>query len=214
VTTTGINYQPAFRFPGQYEDEETGLVYNWNRYYIPEIGRYNRVDPILFPSRFGCDQHSYTYVGSNPIMFADLEGLYYPHIHYNITRKYDKCTGWKLALEIVKVDAPPHKVEEHYPTKEEYVKKLNEGMNECSIEKFALAMHMMQDYHSHVLKAHVYFPETINMHPKDIHKDRYIKGYHKLIFDEWKADPRTNHIDEMMERETKKWVERFCDAYK
>ncbi len=30
------------RFPSQYFDEETELHYNWQRYYNPEIGRYNR----------------------------------------------------------------------------------------------------------------------------------------------------------------------------
>ena len=70
VTTTGINYQPAFRFPGQYEDEETGLVYNWNRYYIPEIGRYNRVDPV---SSYA--DNIYVYAMNNPIIFIDPLGL-------------------------------------------------------------------------------------------------------------------------------------------
>jgi len=34
-----------FRFPGQYWDEETGLNYNWHRYYEPTIGRYLTPDP-------------------------------------------------------------------------------------------------------------------------------------------------------------------------
>jgi len=36
---SGDIIQPL-RFPGQYYDEETGLHYNWNRYYKPEWGRY------------------------------------------------------------------------------------------------------------------------------------------------------------------------------
>jgi len=35
-----------FRFPGQYEDSETGLYYNRFRYYTPDEGIYTQCDPI------------------------------------------------------------------------------------------------------------------------------------------------------------------------
>lgn len=34
------------RAAGQTEDQETGLLYNYHRYYSPAIGRYLKVDPI------------------------------------------------------------------------------------------------------------------------------------------------------------------------
>ena len=37
------------RFPGQYNDSETGLHQNWYRDYKPELARYVESDPILLP---------------------------------------------------------------------------------------------------------------------------------------------------------------------
>lgn len=61
-----------FRFPGQYEDPETGLHYNRYRYYDPEAGRYISPDPI---GVFG-GLNLYTY-GPNPVGWADPMGWYH-----------------------------------------------------------------------------------------------------------------------------------------
>jgi len=44
--TTGQPWRCPFRWPGQYEDPETGLHYNRFRYYDPGTGQYTSQDPI------------------------------------------------------------------------------------------------------------------------------------------------------------------------
>jgi len=67
----GIVWSMPFRFPGQYADKEfdESIFYNWHRYYIPHIGRYNRADP--YRGSF----NSFSYVMNNPDKYVDPKGL-------------------------------------------------------------------------------------------------------------------------------------------
>jgi RHS repeat-associated protein len=60
------------RFAGQYYDQETGLHYNYHRYYDPKLGRYLRADPI------GPDDgiNLYAYAPNSPINYIDQSGLF------------------------------------------------------------------------------------------------------------------------------------------
>jgi RHS repeat-associated protein len=60
-----------FRFPGQYYDPETGLHYNYFRYYNPQTGRYITPDPIGLEGGINL----FAYVANNPVNLIDLWGL-------------------------------------------------------------------------------------------------------------------------------------------
>ncbi|MGA1870214.1 MAG: RHS repeat-associated core domain-containing protein, partial [bacterium] len=60
------------RFPGQYYDEETGLYYNYHRYYEPIVSRYLQLDPIGIDSNLNL----YLYGNNNPVNLIDSLGLY------------------------------------------------------------------------------------------------------------------------------------------
>jgi len=118
ATTTVNTVNNNLRFPGQYYDEESGLHYNYFRYYDPKIGRYITHDPfgiipgltkdpsLHLPRKIrrrlaGMDttdflrsglNHPYLYVKANPLSIIDPFGLA-PDCSYYDTRCNEDGTG-------------------------------------------------------------------------------------------------------------------------
>jgi RHS repeat-associated protein len=83
---TGRLVVTNLRLPGQYDERLfaaaglTGLqgpYYNWNRWYLPSMGRYMELDPVAleggFNAAFGVDW--YGYARQNPLSWTDEDGL-------------------------------------------------------------------------------------------------------------------------------------------
>jgi RHS repeat-associated protein len=100
--------QPAehhcpFRFPGQYEDIETGLYYNRHRHYDPLTGQYASPDPIGLA---GGDRPQ-GYVGNpgvwvDPFAFNAVTPTYSPYVS-----RLDPKTGGPMAIDTSKFTSGP-----------------------------------------------------------------------------------------------------------
>jgi RHS repeat-associated protein len=95
------------RFPGQRQDHETGLAYNYLREYSPDIGRYSQSDPIGL--RGG--NATFSYAGSNAILRTDRMGLYYEpyNTFFRLIWPDQRCASLKNRL-----DALDKEIEKRY----------------------------------------------------------------------------------------------------
>jgi RHS repeat-associated protein len=79
---TGKTVVTNLRLPGQYDERLLASVglqgpyYNWNRWYLPSVGRYLELDPIAkegsFNTALGVDW--YAYASGNPMRWVDRRG--------------------------------------------------------------------------------------------------------------------------------------------
>ncbi len=67
------------RLPGHYYDSDTGLHYNHNRFYDPQIGRYVQLDPVFRMAKLTPDllfrAQPYVYAHNSPLNEFDVTGL-------------------------------------------------------------------------------------------------------------------------------------------
>ncbi len=69
ITTNTITNNLGF--PGQYRDAETGLIYNMNRNYNKDLGRYGEADPTGLAAGINL----FVYAEDNPLSKTDRYGL-------------------------------------------------------------------------------------------------------------------------------------------
>ncbi len=84
------------RFAGQYFDTETGLHYNYHRYYDPILGRYIRKDSIGLLGGINL----FNYAQGNPVNTVDPSGEFVPHsIVVLLGAAYVACKGYNFYNE-------------------------------------------------------------------------------------------------------------------
>jgi RHS repeat-associated protein len=79
-----LGLEQNIRLPGQYHDRETGLYYNYHRYYDPKIGSYINQDPIGLAGGL----NKYGYVFNDPMNRIDSTGLWSEEAHNYFIEQY------------------------------------------------------------------------------------------------------------------------------
>jgi RHS repeat-associated protein len=95
ITSTTTN---NLRFPGQYEDQETGTHYNFMRTYLPMVGRYGESDPIGLTA----GTNTFQYADGNSVNEVDPTGEIIPIVAYVIGGVV--AGGIDVALQLMRND--------------------------------------------------------------------------------------------------------------
>ena len=149
-----------FRFPGQYQDAETGLHYNRFRYYHPGLARYLSPDPL---GQVADAPNLYDYAGQNPLHQVDPLGLYKEDVHRGLTIQLgievnmnrDMAIAIGEANQRMDVDWETHPFNtrtgtwRHFRNREAIVVDLRSAVVACDLVAFGQHLHSYQDSFSH-----------------------------------------------------------------
>jgi RHS repeat-associated protein len=151
------------RFPGQYFLIESGLAYNWHRFYDPTTGRYTQPDPLGFvdgPSR-------YAYAMNSPLMRVDRRGLFDQGLaaggthlgHSDFPGSSDLKNHWDDIgpFDYNKEDTDgttspfnwPNGTARHFRSQLEVETDLSSALHTCDLLQYERLMHQGQDYFVH-----------------------------------------------------------------
>ncbi|WP_269528907.1 RHS repeat-associated core domain-containing protein [Anaeromyxobacter dehalogenans] len=81
---TGRTVVTNLRLPGQYDERLLGSLglqgpyYNWNRWYLPGVGRYLELDPLALGGEINGPGYPdwYSYANANPLRYFDETGTF------------------------------------------------------------------------------------------------------------------------------------------